>query len=91
MLIVHHAHTIHTGMVQAAGQFFIQIETIGAKATGLPGAVRKLGESMMEMVEGQKDIASHQGDWVSHASRNLLLDTTYKYQKRIIPSHWSFR
>ena len=59
-------------MVQAAGQFFVQIESIGAKATSLPGAVRKLGESMIEMVEGQKDIASHQADWVSPAHRDYL-------------------
>lgn len=54
-------------MVQAAGQFFVQVESIGAKAANLPGAVRKLGDCMMEMVEGQKDIASHQADWVSPA------------------------
>ena len=52
------------GMVEAAGHFCYQLELIGAKATTLPGAVRKLGESMMEMVESHKDIASHQVDWV---------------------------
>lgn len=52
------------GMVEAAGQFYYQLESIGAKAANLPGAVRKLGESMVEMVEGHKDIASHQADWV---------------------------
>ena len=52
------------GMVEAAGQFYYQLELIGAKATTLPGAVRKLGESMMEMVEGHKDIANHHADWV---------------------------
>ena len=64
--------TQYSGMVQAAGQFFVQIESIGAKATSLPGAVRKLGESMIEMVEGQKDIASHQADWVSPAHRDYV-------------------
>lgn len=53
-------------MVQAAGQFYLQLESIGAKATNLRGAVRKLGDSMVEMVEGHKDIASHQADWVSY-------------------------
>ena len=52
-------------MVQAAGQFYLQLESIGAKAANLPGAVRKLGDCMVEMAEGHKDIASHQADWVS--------------------------
>ena len=53
-------------MVQAAGQFYLQLESMGTKAANLSGAVRKLGDSMVEMVEGHKDIASHQADWVSY-------------------------
>lgn len=54
-------------MVEAAGQFHFQLESIGAKAANLPGTVRKLGECMVEMVEGHKDIANHQADWVSYS------------------------
>jgi hypothetical protein len=53
-------------MVQAAGQFHSQLESIGAKAANLPGAVRKLGDCMLDMAEGHKDIAGHQADWVSY-------------------------
>lgn len=54
----------HAGVVQAAGLFFSQLESIGEKAAELPGAARKLGECMTEMVEGHRNVASHQADWV---------------------------
>ena len=58
-------------MVQAAGQFYFQLGSIGAKASNLPGAVRQLGDCMLEMVEGHRDIANHQADWVSYISNSV--------------------
>lgn len=72
---------IDTGMVQAAGQFFFQLESIGAKAANLPGAVRKLGDSMVEMVEGHREIASHQADWVRSA---ICQGISHSFIKNII-------
>ena len=52
-------------MASASENFFLIVESIGAKATHLPGAVCKLGGCMVEMVEGYKRISTQEEDWVN--------------------------
>lgn len=58
------SHNANLGMASASENFFLILESVGAKATHLPGAVCKLGSCMMAMVEGYKQINAQQEDWV---------------------------
>ncbi|XP_064406155.1 brain-specific angiogenesis inhibitor 1-associated protein 2-like [Halichondria panicea] len=61
------------GMVSASNHFFFIFESIGAKASKLPGAVHKLGDNIMEMVNAHEKISNHHHDWIQSLETDFIV------------------
>lgn len=71
------------GMVSASTHFFSIMKSVGAKASKLPGAVHKQGESMVEMVDAHEKISNHHHDWIQSFETDFIVPLEAKLDMEV--------
>jgi hypothetical protein len=66
-------HRALLGALEASESFYSQLTAVGSKATHLPGGVRQLGETIVEMASTQKLTNQALIGWVCYHGDTILV------------------